>query len=296
MSLIPPTGHAPPSRQAITQQVEKMTGMLWYQVLSSMNETGMDASSLGPGGSEFQSMFLWNIAQNDFGGLDGQMVQAALRQYGEAAPTPTGVPPALSQLPPGALESLLSAAPGASMAPVSESPLAAPQAEAESGAASDLIGQAKSFAKQIWPAVEQAAQTLGVPPVGILAQAALETGWGAAAPGHNLFGMKAAPGDEATTRATSEMVDGVLTQTSAAFKDYATPSASVQDYVRRVQDVFPGAAGQDSVDGFATALQQGGYATDSHYAAKIVSISQSPMMAQVLDALGVTATQKVASP
>lgn len=293
MSLIPPTGHAAPSRQAITQQVEKMTGMLWYQVLSSMNETGMDPSSLGPGGSEFQSMFLWNIAQNDFCGLDGQMVQAALRQYGEASAMPQSATPALSQLPPRALESLLSAAPEATLSPVSETPLAAPE---EAGAAADLIGQAKSFAKQIWPEVEQAAQTLGVPPVGILAQAALETGWGAAAPGHNLFGMKAAPGDEATTRATSEMVDGVLTQTSAAFKDYANPGASVQDYVRRVQDVFPGAAGQESVDGFATALQQGGYATDSHYAAKIVSISQSPMMAQVLDALGVTATQKAASP
>ena len=293
MSLIPPTGHAAPSRQAITQQVEKMTGMLWYQVLSSMNETGMDPSSLGPGGSEFQSMFLWNIAQNDFGGLDGQMVQAALRQYGEASALPQSATPALSQLPPGALESLLSAAPEATLSPVSASPLAAPE---EAGAVSDLIGQAKSFAKQIWPEVEQAAQTLGVPPVGILAQAALETGWGATAPGHNLFGMKAAPGDAATTRATSEMVDGVLTQTSAAFKDYANPGASVQDYVRRVQDVFPGAAGQESVDGFATALQQGGYATDSHYAAKIVSISQSPMMAQVLDALGVTATQKAASP
>ena len=286
--LSPPAGRAgpAPSRQAITQQVEKMTGMLWYQVLSALNETGMQADSLGPGGSQFQSMFLWNIAQNDFGGLDGQMVQAALRQYGEGSQMPQSAPGA-TPLPPGALEALLTNAQGtdAVPAPVTATPLGAPGG---AGAAVDLVSQAKSFARQIWPQVEHAAQALGVPAVGILAQAALETGWGASMAGNNLFGMKAAPGDPSTTRETTEMVDGVLTAMAAPFKDYASPADSVQDYVHRVQDVFPNAAGQDTVSGFASALQQGGYATDSGYATKILSVSQSPMMAQVLQALGVS--------
>ena len=46
--------------------------------------------------------------------------------------------------------------------------------------------------------------------------------------------------------------------------------------------------GQSTVAGFAGALQQSGYATDTNYAAKIVNIAQSPLMAQVLQAVGGT--------
>jgi flagellar protein FlgJ len=37
---------------------------------------------------------------------------------------------------------------------------------------------------------------------------------------------------------------------------------------------------------FANALQAGGFATDSNYASKIIMISQSPMMQQMLQAVG----------
>ena len=44
--------------------------------------------------------------------------------------------------------------------------------------------------------------------------------------------------------------------------------------------------GQGSVSGFADAMQAGGFATDSNYASKIIMISQSPMMQQMLRAVG----------
>ena len=37
---------------------------------------------------------------------------------------------------------------------------------------------------------------------------------------------------------------------------------------------------------FANAMQTGGFATDSNYASKIIMISQSPMMEQMLQAVG----------
>jgi flagellar protein FlgJ len=37
-------------------------------------------------------------------------------------------------------------------------------------------------------------------------------------------------------------------------------------------------------------LQSGGYATDSNYASKIIMISQSPMMEQMLQSVGAGAT------
>jgi peptidoglycan hydrolase FlgJ len=149
-----------------------------------------------------------------------------------------------------------------------------------------LLAHATDLTRSIWPAIRVAAATLGVPPVGLLAQAALETGWGSAVPGNNLFGIKAQAGEASTIRPTHEMSNGVLVPETAAFRDYASPLACVADYVRLIQSNFQKAIGQDSVESFANALQAGGFATDSNYASKIIMISQSPMMGQMLQAVG----------
>ena len=62
--------------------------------------------------------------------------------------------------------------------------------------------------------------------------------------------------------------------------------SSVSDYVGQIQSGFQNVIGQGTVDGFAHALQQAGYATDTNYAAKIINISQSPLMEQVLQSVG----------
>ena len=97
----------------------------------------------------------------------------------------------------------------------------------------------------------------------MLAQSALETGWGNAAPGNNLFGIKAVDGEAGTSRATHEVVDGVMTPQTASFRNYPSTAASVSDYVGQIQAGFQGAVGQSTVSGFAQALQQAGYATDT---------------------------------
>jgi flagellar protein FlgJ len=260
------------STATLASTVKHLTGMLWYQMLSEMNKSGFDQDALGTGGDGFQSLFMWNVAQNDFSKYDSAITAATIKQLGGHA---SAVPPA-------------SAAPAglAASAPSATSPGGA---SGDSGDASGTTAQqAEAFAKSIWPSVVAAAQQLGVPPVAVLAQTALETGWGAAAAGNNLFGIKAADGQAGTVRPTHEVVDGVLTAQDASFRDYGSTADSVADYVTQIQSAFQNVVGQSSVGGFATALQSAGYATDTSYASKIISISQSPLMQQVLRAVGQT--------
>jgi flagellar protein FlgJ len=294
-----------------------MAGMLWDEMLSELNQTGFSSDALGTGGGDFQSMFLWNVAQNDFGKYDTQLTDAAVAQLGGGAHGAAGsaagsTAAAAAAIVPGA--SMAGAAPSlpssglpasaaiaAVLATASPAPAAAPGTTtgASTGASTGATGEnasgqnltgptldrAVAYAKQVWPQVSAAAQTLGVSPVAILAQSALETGWGAATAGNNFFGIKAAPGEGGTSRPTHEVVDGVLQAQTASFRDYSSPTASVADYVGLIQSGFQSAVGQTSVAGFAQTLQANGYATDRSYAAKIVGIAQSPLMQHVLAAL-----------
>jgi peptidoglycan hydrolase FlgJ len=254
------------------QEMQRLTGVLWYQMLSSLNQTGMDEGALGAGGGDFQSMFMWNLAQNDFGKYDSGLIQAAMHQIGGAASqAPAAMPSTLTAL---------AAKAAAFIAPASSTPVQ------DTTLSPNILTQATNFAKAVWPQITAAAEALGVPAVAVLAQTALETGWGASAPGNNLFGIKSNGGECGSTRATHEMVDGVLTPQLASFRDYQSTESSVADYVSLIQSSYQSATGQGSVAGFAQALQANGYATDTNYAAKIEQIAHSPIMARVLQAVG----------
>jgi flagellar protein FlgJ len=287
---------------SVAGTVRHMAGVLWDNMLSEMNKSGLDSSTLGPGGDQFQSLFMWNIAQNDFSSYDTQLVQAALKQLGgqdaSTSTATTNAPPAgtanqdiavSAPLLPAA--ALLPAAPllpagGATAAAVAAESLAtAPEATlAPALGSAHLLQTAKDFAKTVWPALQQAAAALGVPAVGLLAQAALESQWGTAAPGHNLFGIKASPGQPSTWAATHEMQAGVLMPAQAAFRAYGSTAQGIADYVGEIRSAFPQAAGQGSVSGFAQALQAGGYATDRNYAAKLIGLANSPLLAAAVRA------------
>jgi flagellar protein FlgJ len=257
--------------------IRKMEGMLWYNMLSEMNKSGLDSSTLGDGADAYQSLFSWDIAENDFGKYDDQLVSATLRQIGgRASLPPAPAPSELTQAETGAL----AASNGAAAEGVAGSN--------SGGAVGDavLLAHATDLTRSIWPAVRMAASILGVPPVAILAQAALETGWGSAVPGNNLFGIKAAAGQASTPQATHEMINGALVPETANFRDYGSAFDCITDYVRLIQTNFPNVIDQGSVMGFANALQAGGFATDGNYASKIIMISQSPMMEQMLGAVG----------
>jgi flagellar protein FlgJ len=144
----------------------------------------------------------------------------------------------------------------------------------------------EDFIRQMLPHAEKAARQLGVDPQALVAQAALETGWGKSMPcnvdgtcSYNMFGIKAGSSwSGATARVpTLEFEDGVAVRKVDSFRAYASPAESFADYARlirnnpRYRDALN--AGPD-VSGFAAALQEGGYATDPDYARKITAVAR----------------------
>lgn len=149
------------------------------------------------------------------------------------------------------------------------------------------IDAQNTFISDIWPAAQEAGQQLGVDPKTLAAQAALETNWGTKVPrsssGHssnNLFGIKAGSqwSGKSVDSSTQEYENGSATTTNAQFRAYDSRSQSFQDYVSLLRGSPRYAAALNTgsnVQAFASALQQGGYATDPNYAKKISAIASS---------------------
>jgi flagellar protein FlgJ len=173
------------------------------------------------------------------------------------------------------------------------------------GVAARLLpgGDPVNFVRALAPHAQAAADKLGVSVRALLAQAALETGWGKHLPNHgdgsssnNLFGIKAGSswdGAKVSVR-TLEYEDGVAVSRRDNFRAYESPSDSFADYARLLSESprYARALGQgENIAGFAHALVRGGYATDPAYAAKITAIANSPQMREALAALGIGGRQ-----
>jgi flagellar protein FlgJ len=152
----------------------------------------------------------------------------------------------------------------------------------------------EDFARDVWPHVQRVAKRLNVPAEGLLAQAALETGWGRhvmpakdGSNSHNLFGIKAAGGwaGDSTLRKTIEFEGGIAQHRQAKFRAYPDVGASFDDYLGLMSGNPRYAAVQGhgrDVAAFAGALAASGYATDPAYAEKISRVAGSSTMKQIL--------------
>jgi flagellar protein FlgJ len=178
------------------------------------------------------------------------------------------------------------AAHASAAAPATPASAAVPAATPAGGAAgTDKISSAQqaSFVRSLEPLAQSAGQSLGVAPDTLIAQAALETGWGRNMPtdsngrsSSNLFGVKAGESwsGAAVQASTTEYVQGTPATTRAAFRSYGDAAQSVGDYVSLLQTSprYAGALGTGSdVHAFANGLQRGGYATDPDYVNKLVA-------------------------
>lgn len=155
---------------------------------------------------------------------------------------------------------------------------------------------ANAFVDAITPHAEKAAKELGIPARVLVAQAALETGWGKkqirnadGSDSHNLFGIKASQGwDGATTNTlTHEYEGGEKRSERADFRSYASVGEAFDDYVSFIKDNPRYAAALrsgGSASQYAQGLQKAGYATDPAYAAKIAKIAYGRTMNASLDA------------
>ncbi len=145
---------------------------------------------------------------------------------------------------------------------------------------------ADDFVATMMPLAKDAAARIGVDPSVLVAQAALETGWGRSVmrddsgkSSHNLFGIKASgnwQGDSARA-ITSEFRNGKMVKETAQFRSYDSYADSFHDLVSllqnndRYQAVVKSA---DNPEQFVKELQKAGYATDPDYASKISQIAR----------------------
>jgi flagellar protein FlgJ len=142
------------------------------------------------------------------------------------------------------------------------------------------------FIDKLWPHAVKAANDLGVSPHVLVAQAALETGWGkhelsdATGNSHNLFNIKAGKNWTGATvsASTTEYVNGKAVQQTASFKAYGSYDEAFADYAHMIKTNprYAQALAQGSdAEAFARGLQSGGYATDPTYADKIMRVINS---------------------
>ena len=175
----------------------------------------------------------------------------------------------------------------ASVAPSAHSaraprPTATTAGEGDDAGALRIPANVKAFVEKMRPHAEAAAKVVGVPADLLLAQAGLETGWGRSQPkaadgsaSHNLFGLKAgrAWNGAVALAQTTEYVAGALVRTVDRFRSYGSYSEAFQDFGRMLTGsgrYAKAIARADDPVAYAKGLQSGGYATDPHYADKLV--------------------------
>lgn len=163
----------------------------------------------------------------------------------------------------------------------------------------------EDFVEQLMPAAREAAGKLGLAPMALLAQAALETGWGKhvmrfgdGTPANNLFGIKADRrwDGEQLRVGTLEYEQGVAVRKKEGFRAYDSFRDSFNDYVdfvRKNPRYEQALKNTDDPKRYFAELQKAGYATDPRYAEKITAVMEGPEMRQALEQLKTTAERSL---
>ncbi|MBB1477752.1 flagellar assembly peptidoglycan hydrolase FlgJ [Shewanella sp. SG41-3] len=165
-------------------------------------------------------------------------------------------------------------------------PVDTPMAKSKGIAVSQFTSP-EHFISVLYPHAEKAAKSLGTSAEVLIAQSALETGWGQkvvrrndGTMSNNLFNIKADKrwqGDKTSVN-TLEFEKGIAVQQKADFRMYDNLEQSFNDFVSfisqgdRYQDARKVAAEPTQ---FIKALQKAGYATDPQYANKIINVMKS---------------------
>ncbi len=263
--------NSPEALSAVAQQVE---ALFLQMMLKSMRDATAaeetDSNEMGMYQDMFDKQVALSISQHADLGI-GRLLKQQLA--GKSAP--------------GSVK--LSSGESVPMAPAAGAPTA--------GAPTAAIAHSPAeFVNRVMPSIQRAASALGVDPKGMLAQAALETGWGQRMPraadgssSHNMFGIKA--GNEWTgARATAdsmEVINGVATPRRTAFRAYASVEESINDFANllknspRYKDVI--AAGGNT-GAYIAAMGNSGYATDPDYSNKLNQILGSDTLQSALAA------------
>jgi flagellar protein FlgJ len=151
----------------------------------------------------------------------------------------------------------------------------------------------RAFVERTWEHAREASRATGIPAHFMIAQAALETGWGRAqlrstdgAPTYNLFNIKAGPNwkGPVVELPVTEYANGRAYTENARFRVYGSYAEAFRDYASLLRNSprYAGVLGQRDAAGFAQELQRAGYATDPHYADKLTRIIEGATLRNAL--------------
>lgn len=268
-------------KQALEKVAKQFEGIFMKMLLKSMREANKAFESESPFNSQSSETYrnmhddqmAMELSENGSLGLAGLIVQ-------QLSPQTSGYTPA----------SVLRAdnvAMGRSRVKETTDTSAIPTSlskEADLNNKQPKFTSAQDFVEQMLPMATRAAKELGTSPNLLIAQAALETGWGqkiAAKPSQqssfNLFNIKADnrwDGDNVSV-STLEYREGVAVREQAKFRAYDDFGQSFDDFVgfiknsSRYQQAVEKAGNAAS---FLQEVQQAGYATDPNYANKVMSV------------------------
>jgi flagellar protein FlgJ len=289
------------SPQALRAAAKQFESLFVSMVLKSVRQANFKDPLFGSDqGNLYQDMYddqiAAEISKGKGLGLADMLVQQLRREGAGAGPDASSATsakgltsPTAGHGSPGApLASSAARATGASASPAAHTADATTGATAsvDSPSACAQSAQQASFARALWPDAQQAARQLGVSPISLLAQAALETNWGRNVPqsaaggtSNNLFGIKATGWTGPAVASSTQEYSGKAASTvTAQFRAYDSTSQCFGDYVSllRGNPRYAAALGTGSdVQAFGSALQQGGYATDPAYASKLGAVAST---------------------
>ena len=306
-------------RPAVEKAARELETQFAHMLIKSMRAT-TGGDPLGGNNTTYREMYDQQLAKELTKGRGLGIAPMIVRQLGGSTtpPAPQAGPMALARPSSGLamaqplaspgmpLSQTLQLAPtttGVSMPAFAPAAMPAAPMPAPPGAAAEDCGPTtpldcsspEAFVRSLWPHAKKTAEQLGVSAKALIAQAALETGWGRRLVGgdrsvtsHNLFGIKATGWNGArVSSGTHEYVNGVRQNQRADFRAYASAADSFADYARLLgKSRYADARGTgDDTHRFASALQRAGYATDPAYASKITAIAEGATMRRALAGL-----------
>lgn len=118
----------------------------------------------------------------------------------------------------------------------------------------------------------------GVPTSVLLAQSALESGWGKHVKNNAYFGIKGkSPTGNSTSFGTTEVINGKVIHIKDTFRAYADYAESADDYGRFLNEnkrYKPAFNYTNEPNQFITEIAKAGYATDPDYAPKLIHLME----------------------
>ena len=248
-------------KAALKEAAKQFESLFMRELIKSMREATQKSGLMEGTGSDMGTELLDQQMAVQLSGLPGGLSEAIERQLSrQITAGPVQAKPASAA---EAQEALPAMAPTSTVGRQTGGPRAAGFVEQHSDAAAAVSRES------------------GIPASFMIGQAGHETGWGKSeiknadgSPSFNLFGIKATGGwkGKVAEITTTEYINGEPRKMTAKFRAYDSYADSFRDYARLIGQSprYNEVMGQlDSVKGFATELQQAGYATDPQYAAKL---------------------------